>query len=92
MYQIPCLLLQKVIQFFLSRVWLYASKILSKTKVNSGKIQVELAATEVTQTLKRTGLLCLLGMVKPSSLAKVSAKKHVVKSSRKIILECCQIL
>lgn len=43
---------KKAIPFSLSRVWLDASKILSKTKANSGKIQLELAAAEVVQTLE----------------------------------------
>lgn len=43
---------KKAISFSLFRVWLQANKTLSKTKVNSGKIQLESAATEVTHTLK----------------------------------------
>lgn len=38
--------------FSFSRAWLYANKTLSNTEVNTGKIRLELAATEVTRTLK----------------------------------------
>lgn len=61
--------------FSFSRAWLYANKTLSNTEVNTGKIRLELAATEVTRTLKWTGLRLPVKMVKPSSPAKVVLKK-----------------
>lgn len=43
---------KRQLDFSLFRVWLHASQIFSKIKVNSVITQPELAATEVVQTLK----------------------------------------
>lgn len=46
---------KKAIQYSLSRVWLDASKILSKTKANSGKNSAGIGTAEVVQTLEWSG-------------------------------------
>lgn len=70
---------KKAIQFSLCSIWLYASKIFSKSKLNSGKIDLKLVATEVTQTIKWTGRYSPVQDGKPTSPAKVSVKKSYGK-------------
>lgn len=75
---------KKAIQYSLSRVWLDASKILSKTKANSGKNSAGIGAAGVVQTLEWSGP-CLPGWDGTAWLwAKASIKKNQTgKSSTK---------